>query len=372
MAITTRQFLAAFAHRPDVAKRLAAAIEQAGSARPNQILSRAEIEAALKLAKADGFDSAALRKDFELLFGADFSVRLTSAAAVEDAVRVEGAASGITQQDLLYDLRVLTKTPGMTAREAGSADYMKAAGYVADQLAKAGVKPMLKDAAGQESYFQNFKWEERFAPGTISRSANVVGRLPGTGPEPRETVLVIAHLDNLSKAEKLDYQRRDGRDLSRYEGANDNTASVAALLEVARGLQSAGKTRRDVVFVIPSAEEDGLKGTEAFIKSGAVPLDRVVGAVNMEMIGQNATTELLLYGGKTSADAAKNPLYGRAEKIAAATGTTVKPGPENDDGEGWYERSDHLVTANAGIPSIMFHGRTANGNTTRSRTRSRT
>lgn len=250
----------------------------------------------------------------------------------------------------------------MRAREASSPGYTKAAQFVADELKKAGVKPLGDSAGGAPSNFQAFRWDDRFAPGTIGKSSNVVGVLPGKGKAPREAVLVIAHLDNLSRAEKDWYARNEGRQLGKYEGANDNTASVAALLEVARGLQAAGGSERDVIFLVPSAEEDGLKGTEAFVKAPPVPLDRIIGAVNMEMIGRNATSELLLYGGPTTAEAESNPLYARANKIAQGTGTTVKPGPENDDGERWYDRSDHLVTQNAGIPSIMFHGRTTAGN----------
>jgi Zn-dependent M28 family amino/carboxypeptidase len=137
--------------------------------------------------------------------------------------------------------------------------------------------------------------------------------------------------------------------------------SVTALLEIAQGVKAAGGTDKDILFVVPSAEEEGLKGSEAFVKAPPVPLERIVGCVNFEMLGQNAIDEMLVFGGKTGSEAQKNPLYGRALRVGAEAGTPLKPGAPNDDGQGWFERSDHLVFANSGIPSVMFHGRAAPG-----------
>lgn len=360
MGIRIQDFLRAFPNQPEVARKLAGAID-AGQ-RGDGDLSDAELKAAIASLRADGFAAGALKAGFQELFGRDLATAPPSVRAFGAEVRTELAAKGISQQDLLFDLRVLSKDPTMAVREAGSPEYLKAAQWVADQLRAAGVEPMGDSGPSAPSFFQKFKWEERFAPSRVSSSVNVVGRIPGKGPEPREAVLIIAHLDNLSKAEKADYLRRDGRDLRVYEGANDNTASVAALLETVRALKEAGPTNRDIIVLVPSAEEDGLKGTEAFVKGAPVPLDRIVGAVNLEMIGQNSTSELLLYGGQSETEASSNPLYSRAKRVAEASGAQVKPGHLNDDGEGWYGRSDHLVTANAGIPSVMFHGRTASGN----------
>jgi Zn-dependent M28 family amino/carboxypeptidase len=145
--------------------------------------------------------------------------------------------------------------------------------------------------------------------------------------------------------------------MSNYEGANDNTSCVAAVLEMAQAIQESGPCQRDVIVLIPSAEEDGLKGTEAFCMAPPVQLDRVIGAVNLEMIGRNVTGELLCFGGGNNREAEGNPLYQRSMRLAKESGTTLKPGHQFDDGEGWWNRSDHRVTANLGIPSIMLHGR---------------
>lgn len=89
------------------------------------------------------------------------------------------------------------------------------------------------------------------------------------------------------------------------------------------------------------------------------PIDarRLAGVVNLEMVGRNATSELLVFGGADDREAFANPLYTRALRVAEDTHATLKHGLPCDDGEGWWTRSDHYVTATAGIPSIMLHGR---------------
>ncbi len=358
MRISRAKLLQAFVDKPAVADKLARAIDALGTgkAKNDGVLSVSEIEAALLKVKSDGVDGRTLHDGFKALFGADVLTAIPDAGTFVQRVLTEQSAQGITEADLVADLKVLTKDPVPSTREAASPTYAKAAEWVAKQLKDAGVEPL----GDQGTFFQAFRWQQRFED-EISKTSNVVGRIEGTGPEPRETVVLIAHLDNLSSGEKDWYAKNEGRKFPTYEGANDNTASVAAVLEVTRALQEAGANRRDIIIFIPSAEEEGLKGTEAFVRAPPVPLDQMVGVVNLEMIGRNTTDQLLVYGGNDDQEAAKNPLYARALKVAAQSETLVRAGAQNDDGEGWYRRSDHLVTANAGIPSIMFHGRTAEG-----------
>lgn len=338
-----------------------------GLGKKDGVLREQEIARVLAMVRQMGVGYDGLRTGFAKLLGNDFLAEVRTPADVNERVGTELGARAIDDADLRRELWALCKDPVLSVREASTPAYSRAAEWVARELSKHGVVPLGDGVEGGKTFFQAFRYEDRYAKDPngrpqISRSSNVVGYLPGTGKVPREAVVVVAHLDNLSHAEKDWYRRTEGEDLTHYEGANDNAAAVAALLEIADGLRAAGPSTRDVIFFVPSAEEDGLKGTEAFMLAPPVPLDRVVGVVNLEMIGRNATSELLLYGGESENEAKLNPLYGRAEKVAAQAGIQVKPGPANDDGEGWYRRSDHLIFANAGIPAIMFHGRTASGN----------
>ncbi|MBN2361196.1 MAG: Zn-dependent exopeptidase M28 [Deltaproteobacteria bacterium] len=376
---------AAFPEKRAAAEKLGAAIDSLGSGaeKGDGVLQESEIKAAIELARGDRVDGGGTARDhraaalglgasrqpvstapggantvrslFLEVMGELRSSRLDSAEKFAAEVQTGKATQGITDADLLADLTPLCTDPELSVREAGGPQYIKSAQWVADKLASYGAKPLGDSKDGQRTFLQAFRWEERFV-NKVSRSYNVVARFDGQGPEPRDAVLVIAHLDNLSAAEKLDYQRR-GRDMSNYQGANDNTSCVAAVLEMAQAIQESGPCRRDVIVLIPSAEEDGLKGTEAFCLAPPVPLDRIIGAVNLEMIGRNATDELLCFGGGRGSEADDNPLYRRAIRLAGEYGTSLKPGHQFDDGEHWWDRSDHRVTANMGIPSIMLHGR---------------
>jgi hypothetical protein len=372
--LSISEFLAAFTDREAIAREAAAAIDSLGSTatRGNGVLDPQELDAALAAARSPELvkssDASRMRKLLGLgprkgevkpagkplrelltrLIGSSLD-RCTSANDVVGEVQAEAKAQTITDDALLGNLRPLCKDPELRTREAGDPSYVKAATFVAEKLRAAGFAPYGDVASGQRTFLQKFSWEERFAS-RVSESVNVVARLEGKGPEPREAVLVVAHLDNLSAGEKAWYEQQNGRSLAAYEGANDNTSCVAAVLEAARAVAAAGGCQRDVVVLIPSAEEDGLK---------APPFDakKLAGVINLEMIGRNETAELLVFGGGSAADASANPLYDRALRVAGEQGVSLKPGHEFDDGEGWWRRSDHYVTASAGIPSIMLHGR---------------
>lgn len=124
------------------------------------------------------------------------------------------------------------------------------------------------------------------APGGPDRSyeqafdntANVVGLIAGSDPAVgAEIILVGAHHDHLG----------GGR-----LGANDNASGVAALLAIAQAVRQAGAPRRTIAFVAFGAEERGLVGSAHFVAHppAAVPLDRVVEMINLDMVGSHAST----------------------------------------------------------------------------------
>lgn len=378
----------AFPERQEAARKLGQAIDRLGSSetRNDGVLQARELEAAVGLLKdrleptsGNGLRHSSARNGqpgtsrpittasgtaapgntsvhslFMQVMGKQAAAGLRDGADLADRIRTGAAAQGITEEELTESLTTLCKDPVLALREAGHPDYIKSAQWVARELERCGLKPLGRETDGGRSFLSPFRWEDRLDQ--INRCHNVVGVFDGTGDEPREAVLVIAHLDNLSASEKLYYEER-GVDMEGYEGANDNTSCVAAVLEMAEALKAAGPCQRDVVVLIPSAEEEGLKGTEAFVMEPPIPLDRFVGAINLEMIGRNATDELLCFGGDSGAEATANPLYQRAMRLAEEQGTSLKPGHDFDDGERWWHRSDHKVTATVGIPSIMLHGR---------------
>jgi hypothetical protein len=282
--------------------------------------------------------------------------------ATTHEIKIENAAKLVTKESMLKTLVTLCKDPVLRPREAADPDYIKAAQWCADQLASFGVEPLGDVGAdGKKTFLQHFEWKERYE-NRVSKSANVVGVLRGNGPEPRKAVLLSAHLDNLSHGEKEDYRRRDGRDLSQYEGANDNTASVAIVLDTMKALAATGPYRDDVIVLIPSAEEDYLMGASAFAQSPPVPLDSIIANVNLEMPGHGSTEDIYVYGGTSTHQQDRNPLFDRAMRVTKDQPVPLKDGMTIDNGEGWFQRQDGLVMSNVGIPNILLQGGAAEDN----------
>ncbi len=96
-------------------------------------------------------------------------------------------------------------------------------------------------------------------------SWNVVGRLPGDGPE---TILVAAHHDSRSAL---------------IPGANDDSSGLAVLIEVAR--ETAARPRRlSYLFVSFCGEEEGLLGSSAFVRG--FDLEALRAVVAIELVGR--------------------------------------------------------------------------------------
>src|SRR5690606_27765164 len=95
-------------------------------------------------------------------------------------------------------------------------------------------------------------------------------------------VVLSGHLDHLGiDAAKPD----DPEDKDRINnGALDNAAGVATTLEVAHVLAGdATPPRRSILFVISTGEEKGLLGADYFARHAPVPVDRIVGNVDLDM-----------------------------------------------------------------------------------------
>jgi carboxypeptidase Q len=102
------------------------------------------------------------------------------------------------------------------------------------------------------------------------RPNNVVGEIPGHGPQAREVIILCAHLDSWHLA----------------EGAIDNGIGSATILETARALTHIGwQPRRTVRFIWFMGEELGLTGSTAYVRQHEQELDDIVAVINCDMPG---------------------------------------------------------------------------------------
>ena len=130
---------------------------------------------------------------------------------------------------------------------------------------------------------------------------------------------------------------------------------MIATLEIARAIGAIGGLDADVIFFIPSGEEDGLKGTEAFVADPTFDLTRVKAVIDFEFVGRPPRNDLFVLGGDDRTESLANPLYTRALEAQRA-GLPLACGLLVDAGEGWWRRSNHRIFASTGAPSILIHG----------------
>lgn len=185
-------------------------------------------------------------------------------------------------------------------------------------------------------------------------SVNVAAILPGSDPElAAQHVVLSGHLDHLGTRERKEGEGAEA-DLI-YNGALDNAAGSATLLEVARVFsEDAVKPRRSLLFLLVTAEEKGLKGAQYFAANPTVPASSIVGNVNLDM-------PLLVYPFQDIvAFGAEHSTIGRAiAQAVAPMGLALAPDPFPE--QNIFVRSDHYMFVREGIPAVMLFTGMANG-----------
>ncbi len=172
-------------------------------------------------------------------------------------------------------------------------------------------------------------------------SKNVVAVLPGSDPKLRdEYVIYTAHWDHLGRDNRL-----TGDQI--FNGAADNAAGCAVLLELARAytsLPADQRPKRSILFLSVTAEEKGLLGSHYYASDPLYPLTKTLANINMDGANQFGPTSDMAtvgYGASTIDD------IGIA--VAAAQGREMKPEAHPENGS--YYRSDHFEFAKVGVPS---------------------
>jgi hypothetical protein len=152
-------------------------------------------------------------------------------------------------------------------RETGTQGAKAAAAYISSQFASLNLEPWT--AVGLQSYSHPFT-----AAGVTGE--NVIGSIPGTEPG-SGYIILAAHYDHLG----LDTNGQA------FNGADDNAAGVAAVIEAAQVFRQTGiKTKKTIVFCAFDGEEIGQLGSAALgqqiVSSG---LGDSVEMINIDGIG---------------------------------------------------------------------------------------
>jgi hypothetical protein len=117
--------------------------------------------------------------------------------------------------------------------------------------------------------YASLHWKTMIADGLLT---NVVGMIPGTGPE---AIIIGAHRDHFGRPAGL-----------WFPGADDNASGTAIVLEVARALGKSGlHPERTILFVSFSGQERDVLGARLYTSRPVLPLSSTKAMVNIDHVG---------------------------------------------------------------------------------------
>jgi hypothetical protein len=175
-----------------------------------------------------------------------------------------------------------------------------------------------------------------------TKSENVIGILPGADKKLRsEHVVLSAHLDHLGIAS-------EGTGDKLYNGAMDNAAGIAGLIDIARDIKSKKiAPRRSLVFAAVTAEESGLLGSRAFVSRAERKKIDMVANLNTDMfLPLFALKHLTVFGLEES------DLGADVRAVAEGLGVSVQTDPQPLRNR--FIRSDQYSFVRAGVPALAL------------------
>ena len=190
------------------------------------------------------------------------------------------------------------------------------------------------------------------------RAVNTVTRRQGANdPACRPTTDQQRRIDSLiAFARSIRPPRRD----SIFNGADDDGSGTVVMLEIAEKFASE-KPARSIVFISHQGEEAGLLGSFWFSNHPTIPLEKVVAAHNMDMLGKGRV-EQVKFGGPNSVqmlgsrrlsrefgDIIDSVNATRAEPMAIDKSWDVRENPLNR-----FCRSDQVAYVRKNVPVTYF------------------
>ncbi len=183
-------------------------------------------------------------------------------------------------------------------RAIGTEGEQQAAEYLAEEFDKLGLQPM-----GTDGFFQEFTVSKPSNPheeaviGTDG--AGITGRnvIAYLDKKAKKTIVIGAHFDHLGMGGQGSLHRGDS---AIHNGADDNASGTAALLALAK-IFKYETLKSNLLFVAFSGEENGLWGSNYFVKNPTLDLKTINYMINMDMVGRlNEEKSLAIYGVGTS------------------------------------------------------------------------
>jgi hypothetical protein len=171
---------------------------------------------------------------------------------------------------------------------------------------------------------------------------NVVGVIHGRDAELKnEYVLVEAHYDHVGHGQHGMSFDPGGI----HPGADDNASGTSGLIELAEAfLFLAEPPKRSVLVLATDGEEKGLVGSRYWCEHPTVPIDKVVAAINLDMIGRMRDDRLMVLGTRTAAGL-RRVISEQNDESHLSLDFNWSFGP-NSDAYPMFEK---------GVPALLFH-----------------
>lgn len=131
-----------------------------------------------------------------------------------------------------------------------------------------------------------------------STAHNVIGFINN---KKAKTIVIGAHQDHLGYNEFGGSRDTKGGEI--HNGADDNASGVAMMLELMREIKQNKKLRKhNYLFIAFSGEEQGLLGSNHFVKNPTIDMKSVAYMLNFDMVGRldSSKKALMIYGIGTS------------------------------------------------------------------------
>ena len=205
-------------------------------------------------------------------------------------------------------------------------------------------------AKANDTNFKSFKLNTKFTSRISNKyrnvkSQNVVAMHEGNDPELKnEYIIYTAHWDHLGINKKLTGDKV-------YNGANDNASGTSMVLAIAKAFSALkDTTKRSVLFLVVTAEEEGLLGAKYYSMNPLYPLNKTLAVINIDAMGNTygRTKDLIVIGmGNSNLDQILEYAAKQDKKYIT---------PDAEPEKGFFYRSDHFAFAKMGVPSLYVDG----------------
>ena len=172
-------------------------------------------------------------------------------------------------------------------------------------------------------------------------SKNVVALIPGTESKD-EYIIYSAHWDHFGIGKAIEGD-------SIYNGAVDNASGTAGLLAIAEAFKKSNDTKRSIVFMAVTGEEQGLLGSAYYAEYPIFIPKKTVANINIDALDSPGKMKDLTITGYGQSE-----MDEYAKEAAEKQNRYIIPDPEAE--KGYFFRSDHFNFAKIGIPALYASG----------------